>query len=232
MQLLYIIAAGVLGKFVKLDPIEKTSIIYSNAGNLIVPIVTSMFGSEYVIYTMAYTSIQTVLFWSHCKMTICGERGIDLKKIFLNINMIAVIVGMIMFIFQIKIPALIEDPVKSVGDMIGPISMLITGMLIGGMDLKKVVTYRRVWFVAALRLLAFPVIALLFLKFSPLQAMLSNGKMILGITMLAASAPCAATVMQMSQAYGKDAEYASACNVVTTLLCAVTMPVMMYFYQM
>lgn len=35
----------------------------------------------------------------------------------------------------------------------------------------------------------------------------------------------------MSQVYGKDADYASAINVATTLLCIVTMPLMVMIYQ-
>ena len=44
--------------------------------------------------------------------------------------------------------------------------------------------------------------------------------------------PSASTLTQMAQVYGKDADYASAINVVTTLLCIVTMPLMVALYQM
>ena len=38
-------------------------------------------------------------------------------------------------------------------------------------------------------------------------------------------------ITQMAQVYGKDADYASAINVATTLLCIVTMPLMVMLYQ-
>ena len=50
--------------------------------------------------------------------------------------------------------------------------------------------------------------------------------------MLAICTPSASTLTQMAQVYGKDADYASAINVVTTLLCIVTMPLMVALYQM
>lgn len=232
VELLMILAAELLGHVFPLDPVEKTSAIYANAGNMVIPIVVSLLGQDYVIYAMAYTSVQQFLFWSHCKMTLCGERSFDLKKVFFNINMAAVLLGGGMFLAQIQFPALIRDTISDVGGLIGPLSMIITGMLIGGMDLKKVFTYRRVWLTASLRLLVFPFVALLVLKFSPLAALLPDGRTILMITMLAAAAPSAATVTQMAQVYDHDADYASACSVVTTLLCAVTMPVMLLLYQM
>ena len=80
-------------------------------------------------------------------------------------------------------------------------------------------------------MLAFPLLSLLLLKFTPLATALPDGNMVLMITLLAASAPTAATVTQMAQVYGQDADYASACSVVTTLLCAVTMPLLMLLYQ-
>jgi hypothetical protein len=38
--------------------------------------------------------------------------------------------------------------------------------------------------------------------------------------------------MQMAQVYGKDADYASAINVSTTVLCIVTMPLIIALYQL
>lgn len=37
---------------------------------------------------------------------------------------------------------------------------------------------------------------------------------------------------KMAQVYGKDARYAGAINVITTLLCMITMPIMVYLYQL
>ena len=49
---------------------------------------------------------------------------------------------------------------------------------------------------------------------------------------LAACAPSAATITQMAQVYGRDAEYSSAIYAVTTLLCIITMPLMVTLYQL
>ena len=52
------------------------------------------------------------------------------------------------------------------------------------------------------------------------------------MSLLAAITPSAATVTQMAQLYDREADYASAIYVVTTLLCIVTMPVLVGLYQM
>ena len=104
-------------------------------------------------------------------------------------------------------------------------------MLIGGMDMKKVLSFRGIWKMSALRLIVVPLVLALLLKYSGLAHMAANGTTILLVSLLAAATPSAATVMQMSQIFDRDAEYASAIYVVTTLLCIVTMPVVIWAYQ-
>ena len=226
LHLVLIVVVGFLGKVLKLDGVEETSLIYSNAGNLIIPIVTAILGKEWVIYTSAFLSVQLFLLWSHAKMKLCGEKGIDLKKILTNINMIAIFAGVLLFLLQIQLPAPVQDAVDSISSMVGPMGMLILGMLIAEMDLKKL------WWITLLRLVGIPLIGIVLLKYSSLAALVPEGRTILLVTLLAICTPSASTLTQMAQVYGKDADYASAINVVTTLLCIVTMPLMVALYQM
>ncbi|MBR1455868.1 MAG: AEC family transporter, partial [Oscillospiraceae bacterium] len=91
--------------------------------------------------------------------------------------------------------------------------------------------YRRIWVVCLLRLVVFPLVVLAVLKYGGLAALIPEGKSILLITFLATTTPTASTVTQMAQLYGKDANYATSINVLTTLLCVFTMPVMVMLYQ-
>lgn len=221
-----------LGKILKMDAVEKVSVIYSNAGNLIVPIVTSLLGKEWVIYSSAFVSVQQILIWSHGKMVLCGERKPEIKKILTNVNMISIFLGIITFLLGIQFPTVIQDTLDTTSAMVGPAAMIVTGMLIGGMDLKKVFGYRRVWLISAVRLLFYPLIAVVFLKFSGLAGLVVNGETILLISLLGTITPPASSVTQMALVYGKDADYASAICVVSTLLCIITMPLMVMIYQM
>lgn len=165
-------------------------------------------------------------------MKLCGEKGIDLKKILTNINMIAIFAGVLLFLLRIQLPAPVQDAVDSISSMVGPMGMLILGMLIAEMDLKKLMSYHRLWWITLLRLVGIPLIGIVLLKYSGLAALVPEGRTILLVTLLAICTPSASTLTQMAQVYGKDADYASAINVVTTLLCIVTMPLMVALYQM
>ena len=58
------------------------------------------------------------------------------------------------------LPEDINSTLSAVGGMIGPASMIVTGMLFAGMDFKQIFASKRVYFVTFLRLIVVPAIAL------------------------------------------------------------------------
>ena len=89
----------------------------------------------------------------------------------------------------------------------------------------------KVYFISFLRLVVIPVISLAILKISGLVNIHPDGKKLLLIVFLAVITPSASTITQMCQVYGNDSKYASAINVMTTLLSIITMPLMVLLYQ-
>lgn len=231
-QIVLLIVISVFGKLIHLNEVEVASIYYSNSGNLIVPIVTFILGKEWVLYGCVFMSVQLVFIWTHCKKIISREPSYDWRKIVLNINMISIAIGIVLFLTRIHLPEDINSTLSAVGSMIGPASMIVTGMLFAGMNLKKIFTNKRVYFVSFLRLVIVPVIALILIKCSQLSTFSSNGNKLMLIVFLAIITPSASTVTQMCQVYGNDSQYASAINVVTTLFAIVSMPAMVILFQM
>ena len=231
-QIVLLIVISVFGKLIHLNEVEVASIYYSNSGNLIVPIVTFILGKEWVLYGCVFMSVQLVFIWTHCKKIISREPSYDWRKIVLNINMISIAIGIVLFLTRIHLPEDINSTLSAVGSMIGPASMIVTGMLFAGMNLKKIFTNKRVYFVSFLRLVIVPVIALILIKCSQLSTFSSNGNKLMLIVFLAIITPSASTVTQMCQVYGNDSQYASAINVVTTLFAIITMPAMVILFQM
>lgn len=219
LQVVLLLVVFVMGKLFSLNEVETASIYYSNSGNLIVPIVTFVLGQKWILYGCVFMSVQLIFLWTHC------------KKIILNINMISIAIGAILFFTRIRLPELITNTISSVGNMIGPASMIVTGMLFAGMDLKAIFANKRVYFISALRMLVIPLIALFLIKISHLATLSADAQKIMLIVFLAVITPSASTVTQMCQVYGNDAHYASAINVVTTLCAIVTMPFMVLLFS-
>ncbi len=231
-QGLFLALSALLKRPLKLDEVERASLSYSNCGNLIIPLVIMILGQEYVIYCTAYLVVQTILLWSHGKALMRGTRSIDWRQMLLGVNLVSVYIGIFLFITQIRLPDPVQQAMSSVGTMIGPSAMIVTGMIMAGVNFKEALSFKRLPLVTVLRLVAFPLVALAILKFTPLGSIAPNGSTVLLITLLAASAPSASTINQMAQIYNRNSAYASAINVVTILCCIVTMPVMVFLYQL
>ena len=231
LQVILIIIGSLLKRLLNLDPIEHATSIYSNSGNLIIPIVMSLFGKEWVIYASCFIVVQTFLFWTHCRLIIVGKGNLSLKMITKNINIWSILVGAFLFAFQIKLPSIINGTLSSIGLFIGPNAMLVAGMLIAGMDVKDCLKNNRLYVITFLKMIVFPLFAVILFKFTNLSSMAKNGDMILLISLLASVAPTAASVTQIAQIYDADSEYASAYYFITTLLCILTMPIFVWIYQ-
>ena len=232
IHILFLLITIPLKKIFQMDVIEQATSIYSNAGILVIPLVQELLGQDYVIYSSAYIAVQLILLWTQGKNMLCEEEKLEWKKIFLNVNIISIIAGIVLFLFRIKLPAGVQDVLGMMNNMIGPLGMLLAGMTIAEVPLKLIFTKRRNYLSVALRLLLYPVLGLFLMKAIQIVVNLENSSQILLTVYLACVTPACASVTSMAQLYDKDAAYASSLYVLTTLLSIVTMPVMVYLYEM
>lgn len=232
VHILFLLLTAILKKPLHLDMIERATIIYSNAGILVIPLVQELLGQEYVIYSSAYIAVQLILIWTHCKNMLCEEDKLEWKKVLLNVNIISIIAGVVLFIFRIQLPSGAQDVLNMMNNMIGPLGMLLAGMVIAEAPLKTVFTRKRSYLSAALRLFIYPVFVLGLMKVIQTFASIQDSKQILLTVYLASITPACATVTSMAQLYDKDAAYSSSLYVLTTLLSIATMPVMVGLFEM
>lgn len=232
VHILFLLLTAILKKPLHLDVIERATIIYSNSGILVIPLVQELLGQEYVIYSSAYIAVQLILIWTHCKNMLCEEDKLEWKKVLLNVNIISIIAGVVLFIFRIQLPSGAQDVLNMMNNMIGPLGMLLAGMVIAEVPLKTVFTRKRIYLSAALRLFIYPVFVLGLMKVIQTFASIQDSKQILLTVYLASITPACATVTSMAQLYDKDAAYSSSLYVLTTLLSIATMPVMVGLFEM
>lgn len=238
---LFLFLGTLLRKPLHLSPVEEMSLEYTNCGNFVLPIVASVLGEEYLLYVSAYITVYNLLVWTHGIHLFQGkaeqtkeERSKEnaFLKILFNPNILAILFGVFLFFTKISLPAPISLAISDLGKMIGPISMLITGIILGSMSFKKILSYRRIYMVTAFRLLFFPFIYLLLISvLSRIDGFLDNHVLFL-VTFLSAMAPAAANVSQFAILYGKEEEYASCINIFTTLCTIISVPILVYLSGM
>lgn len=225
-HVLYIAAARLLKKPLGLSDIEQANIVYSNSGNLIIPLVAAVFGEKEIMYCSAFVAVQTFFVWTHGRSLVSGEKKLSLRRVFLNINVIAVFVGIFLFITGIRLPDIVSSAMKSMGLAMGPVAMIQMGIILGGMKLRDIFLVRRAWFTAFMRLIALPLVAALCYVFSGAASLVPDGREILTVSYLSAAAPCAVLITQFALVFHRDYERSSAVNIISTLLCMATIPLM------
>lgn len=229
-HVIFLVLAAAFGRAMKLDTAEKLTIVYTNAGILVFPLVQAMLGAEYLIYSCGFVVVQLIMLWTHCRSVLTGQTGADLKKIFLNVNVISLIAGGAMFLLGVKLPRLIEETLASTGAMIGPIGMMLAGMVIADVPVRRVFAVKRNYRAAILRLAVVPMILLFAFKICGAAEMIPDGKNIMLVVYLAGVTPACATVTSMAQLYGDIADRTGILYVLTTLLSIITMPIVIGLY--
>ena len=223
VHVILIVGSELLSYIIHFNSIEKASIIYTNAGYLVIPLVSAVLGEEWVFYTTAFILVQTILMWTHGVNLIGQEKNLNIRKILCNPNVIAMIIGIALFALEIRLPAVIDSCVSGFGDMISPASMMVIGM---------VFRQKRPYLICMIRLILFPLIAAIAFAGLERTGLHPDAEYILMIVLIATAAPAAAMVTQLAQIYEKDSRYASVINVMSVICCIITMPLMVLIYEM
>ena len=238
IHVVFLALTAVLRRPLGLDAVERATAIYSNAGALVIPLVQALLGQEYVllgqeyvIYSCAFIIVQLVLLWTHGRTILRGASALSLKSILTNVNLISILVGAVLYLGHIPLPSVLAGAMDSMGNLMGPLGMLLAGMAIAESPLKQLLCTPRYYLTAALRLLIYPLAALALLWVSGAVSFLPDGKAILMTVYLAAITPACTTITSMAQLYGQDAGKSSSLYVLSTLLSIATMPVMLGLFD-
>ncbi len=231
IQLIYFLIAEILRRVWKATEVERASIVFTNAGNLIIPLVGYVLGQDWVIYVSGYILVFNVLFWTAGIRMFDRESALSFRKILLNPNILAVLAGLLLLFTGISLPEPVSLAFSDVASMIGPLSMMITGMVVGSMKFRDMFSNRRVFGVIFFRMVLSSGIAVLLFSLSGIAGSVSLGKPIVMIPLLSAIAPSASNINQVAILYDRDAPYASSINILTTLSCIVTIPLWMLVFE-
>ena len=231
LHLLFLGLDQIFAKVGRGTTVERASIMYSNSINIIIPIVGFVLGDEWIIYSLGYMSVQLFFTWSHGVGLFDHSKGINLKKIFLNPNIIAILIGLYLVTMNVRLPEFVTDITSSFGGVLGYIGMLIAGMRAAGLDFKKMAKYPRLYITTAMRVILCPILSLAVLLLIRLIVKIPNTTEILLVSFLATMTPSAATVMQLAQIHDTEIEYSVAINIMTTIVACVTMPLLVLLYQ-
>lgn len=200
--------------------IERFSAIYSNCGFMGIPLMHALFGDEGVFYLTAFITVFNLIVWTHGIILISGER--DMKKVvkvFYSPTIIAIVLGIITFFTQVKLPEVPMAALDFIADMNTPMAMLVSGVTMADTNVIKLIKKPRVYHICLLKLLVIPVILV------GIMSLFGIDEKVKMTVIVAASAPPAAMCTLQCIRYNRNSVYASEIFSAGTVLSVLSLPV-------
>lgn len=147
-------------------------------------------------------------------------------KSFLNPMFISILIGAVLGLTRLPLPDFLLTSFSSLGSCMSPIAMILTGMTIAKIDLKKTFTTTSIYFVSIIKLIFIPLLVLLVLIFLPINE---------GIKLCAiccVSMPLGLNTIVVPGAYGQDTSVAAGLALISHLLSCLTIPVVFTLFEL
>lgn len=212
------------------QPILRFAMTFSNAGYMGFPLINALFGAEGMLYASIFNTFFNLLIWTAGIALV--DRSSDAAKRNLVVELIkkpallAVAVGLVLYLGQIPVPYLIAQPISLLAGMNTPLSMLITGIIIATSDLRPVIRSFQLWHAILIRMLIIPAASFLFCLLT------GTGGMVGAVVILLEACPCAALTSVLAIQYRYSEQLAAGLVVLSTLLSIATLPLCAMFVQM
>ena len=205
---------------------------FSNFGFMGLPMIEAIFpqySMHYVIFTLP---LWTLNFGWAVPFLLMDDK--DVKKGFAstlkrlaNPIVIGLLIGAVIGVSGLKLPAPIIQTVDTLGNCMSPIAMMITGITFAGMNVKKVLSHSAIYTATALRLLVFPFLFgglyLLVTHLFHLQPAEYYYACLVGC----AAMPLGLNSVVIPAGYGKDTSVAAGMVLISHALSVITIPLVL-----
>lgn len=213
--------------FFKKDPVRHFASAFSNPGFFGIPLIGAVLSPGAVFYVAPFVACLNILQWTYGVSTLKEEKiRIDVKTIVRSPFIISFAIGLVLFFGGIRVPEIIGDVISSSAGLNTPIAMLVSGVYLAKVNMKSMVTSKKLYVLTVTRLCLIPLISAAVLCLVP------NTFYELKVCLLIASAcPVGSNVAVYAQLHNKDYVYAVETVVLSTLISIVTIPTLLFVFQ-
>ncbi len=207
---------------------ERFCMIFSNNGFIGIPLALAVFGGDSLVFTaLIVINIITNLFmyiWG-TRMVADNPQPLSWKKVVFNPLLVAFAIGVIVNLTGL-FKALPETVTYSqhLSGLVTPLSMLIIGLKLGDVDLKKFFTNAKTYYISFMKLIAVPVFVVGILLLIGLLVPVSDD-LIIG-AFIAFAMPTGGLAPTYAKMYNGDEENAVYYTLGTTILSVATIPLL------
>lgn len=201
------------------------SVFFMNNVFIGFPVVEALFGGEAVFCaSLSNLPFNLLLYTVGVAYLQAGEgRGkVSLREVF-SIPLVATLLAITLFVLQIPVPELLVDTCRTLGAATVPVSMIVVGISLSHVPIREALLDGKAYAVSFVKLILCPVVTWAVLRF-----FLDPSSLIFGVLVIIAACPSAAMITILSVRFGADDTLASKIKFLSTVLSAVTLPLMVY----
>ncbi|WP_028125531.1 AEC family transporter [Eremococcus coleocola] len=202
----------------------KFGTIFTNASFMGIPLAQAVLGDDGVLFMVIHLIGYTLFQWTY-GITLYRKNPepwkAQLKKLSLNPNIIATVVGIGFWLVSFKLPTLIGQPVSYLASLNTPLSMLLIGSNIATAQIQSGFKRKHIWQGFALSNLIIPLISIFVLQLFPLSPVAFQS-LVLGV-----SCPVAGMVVIFAVLHDHHNQFPVQLMCISTTLSVVTIPVIL-----
>ena len=207
--------------------VYKFASIYGNVAFMALPLAQAVLGDEGVLYCAGGAVVFNLFTFTH-GVKLMGKDGTKLsaKKLLINPGVIAVVIGLPIFLSGLELPYIVTRPVEMLADLNTPVAMLVFGTYLSRTDLKTMLLDKKIYGVALMKLIVLPLICM-----GVYYAFGLSGTLLTAV-IITASVPSANNTFMFASVYGRDTATASKTVALVSFLSILTMPVIIAITQL
>ena len=209
------------------NAVYKFASIYGNVAFMALPLAQAVLGDEGVLYCAGGAVVFNLFTFTH-GVKLMGKEGtrLSIKKLLINPGVIAVVIGLPIFLSGLELPYIVTRPVEMLADLNTPVAMLVFGTYLSRTDLKTMLFDKKIYAVALMKLIILPLICM------GVYYLFGLSGTLLTAVIITASVPSANNTFMFASVYGRDTATASKTVALVSFLSILTMPVIIAITQL
>lgn len=197
--------------------------VFENIGFMGIPLINAIYGPKGVLYTAVINIMFNLAAFGYGPWMI--SIGTDTSTRF-NLRDVASpgsllsLLAILLYATGIQLPSTLAGPIGSVGSMTTPLAMMLIGSTLATMKLGEVFRDIHVYPYILVRQVILPILAF------PLLKALIRDEMVLGVFFILFIMPAASNCVLFATTYHNDEALAARAVFISTLLCILTIPLL------
>lgn len=207
--------------------IDTFAAAFCNAGFIGIPLVQAVVGTQGVFYIAATIAFLNFFQWTFGVYIMTGHReSISAAAILKNPVVIAITAGIILFVFQVPVPGMLQTVLGYMADMNTPLAMLLLGTYLAKMKPKDIFANKHAYECAIFRLLVIPAVTVILYRLIPCPE-----KSVALASFIAAATPTGSNICIFAKQFDCDYNYSVIPVCLSTVLSLITVPLMFVLAQ-